>query len=140
MLALHLSLRCRAQTLGPPQPQVASDGSGLGAAWHLNEVEILDTARNRITVFPCGAWLDPSDMASLTQTLLPRGVDGALGNLLVYEVGAAQRACRSACVWEGGWSEVRGPRVGWGMEHGREREGFREGPDGVLALGPGRVP
>ncbi|KAG2450199.1 hypothetical protein HYH02_000301 [Chlamydomonas schloesseri] len=65
---------------------VASDGSGLGAAWHLNEVEILDTARNRITVFPCGAWLDPSDMASLTQTLLPRGVDGALGNLLVYEV------------------------------------------------------
>ncbi len=74
---------------------MASDGSGLGAAWHLNEVEILDTARNRVTVFPCGTWLDPSDMASLTQTLLPRGVDGALGNLLVYEV-------RQRFRWRGG--------------------------------------
>ncbi|GLC44364.1 hypothetical protein PLESTF_000049800 [Pleodorina starrii] len=65
---------------------VTSDGSGLGSAWHLNEVEVLDTVRNRITVFPCASWLDPSDMASLQQTLLPRGVDGALGQLLQYEV------------------------------------------------------
>ncbi|KAG2499991.1 hypothetical protein HYH03_002273 [Edaphochlamys debaryana] len=65
---------------------VTSDGGGFGAAWHLAEVEVLDTVRNRTTVFPCGKWLDPKDMASLQQTLLPMGVDGALGNLLQYEV------------------------------------------------------
>ncbi|GFR41097.1 hypothetical protein Agub_g1741 [Astrephomene gubernaculifera] len=65
---------------------LTSDGSGLGAAWHCAEVEVLDTVRNRTTVFPCAKWLDPSDKASLQQTLLPMGVDGALGSLLQYEV------------------------------------------------------
>ncbi|KXZ56858.1 hypothetical protein GPECTOR_1g774 [Gonium pectorale] len=65
---------------------ITSDGSGFGAAWHLSEVEVLDTVRNRTTVFPCAKWLDPSDKASLQQTLLPMGVDGALGDLLQYEV------------------------------------------------------
>ncbi len=76
-----------------PCPQVTSDGSGLGGAWHLSEVEIFDTVRNRTTVFPCGQWLDPSDMASLQQTLLPRGVDGALGNLVQYEVRSRVGGC-----------------------------------------------
>lgn len=74
-------------------PQVTSDGSGLGGAWHLSEVEIFDTVRNRTTVFPCGKWLEPSDMSSLQQTLLPRGVDGALGNLVQYEVRSRGRGC-----------------------------------------------
>jgi hypothetical protein len=39
------------------------------------------------TPLPPASAADPSDMSSLTQTLLPRGVDGALGSLLQYEVG-----------------------------------------------------
>ena len=60
-------------TIVPPTPcmcacmQVTSDGSGLGAAWHLEQVTIVDTNRGVSTVFPCGEWLDPSDMSSLVQ-------------------------------------------------------------------------
>ena len=56
----------------PTLQQITSDGSGLGAAWHLQEVEVLDTARGKAYTFPCEAWLDPKDMSSLTQVRVPR--------------------------------------------------------------------
>ena len=68
---------------------MSSDGSGLGAAWHLASVEVLDTSRGILTSFPCGKWLEPSkDPASLQQTLLPEGAAaaGGAGGLLQYEV------------------------------------------------------
>lgn len=61
--------------------QVTSDGSGLGSSWHLAEVEITDTVRNTTTVFPCEEWVEKE-----TKTLFPRGVDGAKGAALQYEV------------------------------------------------------
>ena len=67
-------------------PQITSDGSGLGASWHLDQVEVTDTVRGVTVAFPCGQWLDPSDASTLTQILLPRGVDGEKGGLLQYEV------------------------------------------------------
>jgi lipoxygenase homology domain-containing protein 1 len=73
--------------------QITSDGSGLGASWHLNEVEVTDTIRGAAVAFPCGAWLDPAQPGSLDQTLQPRGVDGAAGgDLLQYEVCGCARA------------------------------------------------
>lgn len=63
-----------------------SDGSGLGASWHLDQVEVTDTVRGITVAFPCGEWLDPSDPMSLTKVLFPRGVEGAKGSLLQYEV------------------------------------------------------
>lgn len=68
--------------------QVTSDGAGLGAAWHLAAIEVLDTKRQVTTSFPCNAWLDGSaDPASLQQTLLPEGQGGAAGaGLVQYQV------------------------------------------------------
>jgi hypothetical protein len=54
------------------RPQISSDGTGLGASWHLEEVQVTDTVRGVTVTFPCGKWLDPSDPSSLDQTLLPR--------------------------------------------------------------------
>jgi hypothetical protein len=47
--------------------QITSDGSGFGAAWHLDQVEVFDTSRAVSTVFPCGEWLDPKDPMTLQQ-------------------------------------------------------------------------
>ena len=62
----------------PPPSQVTSDGSGLGAAWHLDQVEVFDTTRAASTVFPCGEWLDPKDPMTLQQVCV-WGVKGAGG-------------------------------------------------------------
>lgn len=66
--------------------QVTSDGSGLGGAWHLDQIEVTDTVRGMAVVFPCGEWLDPSDPMTLNKVLFPRGVEGAKGALLLYEI------------------------------------------------------
>lgn len=101
--------------------QVTSDGGGLGSSWHLNEVEVTDTLRNKTIVFPCGQWLDPGDMASLTQTLLPLGVDGALGSLVQYEVSIYTSDLRGAGTDDNVSIELLGDKVrlAWGtMEAG----------------------
>ena len=54
---------------------VTSDGSGFGAAWHLESIEVTGTNNSNVpVVFPCNEWLDPKDPMSLQKTLLPAGV------------------------------------------------------------------
>lgn len=42
----------------PCATQVATDNSGLGAAWHLEYVEVTDLMRGTAVVFPCNRWFD----------------------------------------------------------------------------------
>jgi len=51
--------------------EVSSDGRGLGGAWLLDSVEVVDLDDNAHSYsFPCGAWLDPNhDPESMTQVL-----------------------------------------------------------------------
>ena len=58
---------------------MTSDGSGLGAAWHLDQVEVFDTTRAASTVFPCGEWLDPKDPMTLQQVGVCGGETGGGG-------------------------------------------------------------
>ena len=62
-----------------PPSQVTSDGSGLGAAWHLDQVEVFDTTRAASTVFPCGEWLDPKDPMTLQQVCVGGRVQAGRG-------------------------------------------------------------
>lgn len=55
-----------------------------------------DTIRGVVLVFPCGAWLSKSDIASLTQTLLPAGGGGESVQLLQYDVSVYTSDIRGA--------------------------------------------
>ncbi|MEW5309958.1 MAG: hypothetical protein WDW38_001797 [Sanguina aurantia] len=59
-------------------------------------VEVTDTIRGLVLVFPCGAWLSKSDIASLTQTLLPAGGGGESVQLLQYDVSVYTSDIRGA--------------------------------------------
>ena len=54
---------------------VKSDGSGLGAAWHLDHVEVTCSQNSdHVVMFPCGQWLDKN--VGLDKRLKP----GSLGD------------------------------------------------------------
>lgn len=65
--------------------QVTSDGSGFGGAWHLDQIEVLDTVRGVSTVFPCGEWFEPKVwMCAFTCWTTDLFMLGYCGQLLHY--------------------------------------------------------
>lgn len=70
--------------------KIRSSGSGLGAAWHLNKIEVQSTATGEKLVFPFGKWVDEKN--GLEHVLWPdRDGDGipdptADADLVKYKV------------------------------------------------------
>ncbi len=81
--------------------KIRSSGSGLGAAWHLNKIEVQSTATGEKLVFPFGKWVDEKN--GLEHVLWPdRDGDGipdptADADLLKYKVSVYTSDIR--CVW-----------------------------------------
>lgn len=89
--------------VGPVQKlKIRSSGKGLGAAWHLNKIEVISSATGEKLVFPFAKWID--DKHGLEHVLWPdRDGDGipdptADADLIKYKVAVYTSDIRWECV------------------------------------------
>ncbi|PNH12713.1 Lipoxygenase y domain-containing protein 1 [Tetrabaena socialis] len=64
--------------------RVRSSGTGLGAAWHLDTIDVVSSATNTQYAFPFRGWID--DKNGLDHTINRDGLDGPTTDLVEYRV------------------------------------------------------
>jgi len=58
------------------QINIGHDGKGLGAAWFLDKVFVINEVTNQRWIFPCMKWLDPNQGDKKTERTLTPGSTG----------------------------------------------------------------
>ena len=100
----------------PPPSPTHLPLPGIGAAWHLAQVEVLQPVLQQMYVFPCDDWLQyDSKLGGLDNCKreLISGAAAAAGGLVSYKVseGRAEDVAGGLAL-QGGWGGVGGEELG----------------------------